>query len=375
MAGRVIGLFAALLVLFVAWASFFEIDEAVRATGELIPEARTQVIESANGGQLEVLHVQEGQSVAKGDPLVELAPEQAQAQWGQINAQIRALEVARVRAQAEADQTSPDFTRFEESLRPVVEAEAALFQQHKAEQRTEITLLSNEMQLAQKDFNLLARLAKSGDVSERELMRSERELVSAQRTLETARSKYHTRALEEVAEIERKLAELRYSLQERESILRNTVLRAPRNGVVSKIDVFTIGATLRAGDQVMTIAPTNERYIIQTKIRPQDVGRLRQGLEATIRLDAFDSSLYGTFKGQVSIVSANAITERGSSGREETFYEAIVEVDFTSNQKIPQNLLRSGMTATVDITTGRRSVLRFIMKPVLRGFDGALIEQ
>lgn len=375
MAGRVIGLFAALLLLFVAWASLFEIDEAVRATGELMPEARTQIIESANGGQIEVLHVQEGQAVTKGDPLVELSPEQAEARWEQINAQIRALEVARVRAQAEAAQRTPDFGEFTGNLLPVVAAERALFRQHLAEQETEVALLQEEMQLAQEDYELLLRLAGSGDVSERELMRSERDLIGAKRALEAAESKYKTRALEEVADIERKLAELRFTLSERESVLRNTVLRAPRNGIVSKIDVFTIGATLRAGDQVMTISPTGDRQILRANIRPQDVGRLRKDLPAAIRLDAFDSSIYGSYTGTVRLVSADAVTERTASGREETFYEALIDVDFSSNSKIPQDLLRSGMTATIDITTGRRTVLSFILKPVLRGFDGALIEQ
>jgi adhesin transport system membrane fusion protein len=146
--------------------------------------------------------------------------------------------------------------------------------------------------------------------------------------------------------------------------------------VVKTLKITTIGGVLRAGDELMQISPIDGDRVIEVKINPADIGQLRTGLPVTIRLDAFDYSVYGTLQGTLSYISADTLTEQAGGGPATSFYRAHVRLDADSgNPKLPYASLKPGMTATVDIRTASRSVLHYLAKPVFKGFGGAMNER
>jgi adhesin transport system membrane fusion protein len=166
-----------------------------------------------------------------------------------------------------------------------------------------------------------------------------------------------------------KLSEDRYKLDERQSILGKTNLTAPIAGVAKYLKVTTIGGVLRAGDELMQISPIEGEMVFELKVNSADIGQLALGLPAAIRLDAFDFSVYGSLAGKLTYLSSDTLTEQGANGQVSAYYRA------QPNPKLADVALKPGMTATVDIRTGQRSVLKYLAKPVYTAFAGALNER
>jgi adhesin transport system membrane fusion protein len=176
------------------------------------------------------------------------------------------------------------------------------------------------------------------------------------------------------------LASSRYKLDERRSILGKTVLTAPIAGVVKYLKLTTIGGVLRAGDELMQISPTEGEMVFEVKISPADIGQLSTGLPVSIKLDAFDYSIYGSLAGTLTYLSSDTLAEQGANGQTSAYYRAQVRLDAERakthpNPKLASVALKPGMTATVDIRTGQRSVLKYLAKPVYKAFSGAMNER
>jgi adhesin transport system membrane fusion protein len=174
------------------------------------------------------------------------------------------------------------------------------------------------------------------------------------------------------------LSSSHFKTEERQSILGHTVLTAPVGGIVKYLKVTTIGGVLRAGDELMQISPTDGDMVIEVRINPVDIGQLKPGLPAAVKLDAFDYSIYGTLHGTLNYISSDTLTDPGSNGQSVTYYRAHVRLDAAktkANPKLANVALKPGMTATVDIRTDSRSILRYLAKPVFKAFGGALNER
>ena len=157
-------------------------------------------------------------------------------------------------------------------------------------------------------------------------------------------------------------------------------MTAPIAGVVKYLKLTTIGGVLRAGDELMQISPTEGEMVFEVKINPADIGQLSIGLPVSIKLDAFDYSVYGSLEGTLTYLSSDTLAEQGASGQTSTYYRAQVRIDAERakthpNPKLASVELKPGMTATVDIRTGNRSVLKYLAKPVYKAFGGAMNER
>ena len=192
------------------------------------------------------------------------------------------------------------------------------------------------------------------------------------------RNKYLQDARAEAAKIAEELSTNYYRLEERQSVLDHTTITAPIAGIVKYQRVTTIGGVLRQGDELMQISPTEADPVFEVNINPADIGQLKAGLPATIRLDAFDYSVYGVLHGTLRYISSDTLTEQAPNGQSNTFYRAKVSLradDAHLNPKLSLAMLKAGMTATVDLKTGGRSVLKYLIKPVYKAFGGALTEK
>jgi len=364
--------FALLLV----WAALFEIDQTVRAQGQIVPSARTQIIQAADGGVLEKLTVAEGQTVVAGEVLAVLEKERANAGVDESRARVAALAAALTRARAEAQSIAPVFSSESRKYPEVVAEQLALYRQKRLGLEADLATLQETLSSAREELQLNERLFASGDVSRIDLMRAKRQVVELDGKIASTRNKYLQDARQEATKIQDELSSTRFKLDERQSVLQHTELTAPMDGVVKSLKINTIGGVLRAGDELMQISPTEGDLVLELKVMPVDIGSLVVGLPVSIKLDAFDYSIYGSLHGKLDYISSDTLTEQGPKGDVAVFYRARVTVNPSNNNpKLSRADLKPGMTATVDIQTGSRSVLTYLIKPISKAFQGAASER
>ena len=364
--------FAAVLV----WAAFFNIDQTVRAQGQIVPSARTQIVQAADGGVLEKLTVAEGQTVVAGEVLAVLEKERANAGVDESRARVATLAAALTRARAEAQSIAPVFSAESRQYPEVVAEQMALYQQKRQTLESDLATLQETLTSAREEMQLNERLFANGDVSRIDLMRAKRQVVELEGKIASTRNKYLQDARQEATKIQDDLSSTRFKLDERQSVLQHTELTAPMDGVVKSLRINTIGGVLRAGDELMQISPTEGDLVLELKVMPMDIGNLKVGLPASIKLDAFDYSIYGSLHGTLEYISSDTLTEQGPKSEASVFYRARVTVGrHNTNPKLSRADLKPGMTATVDIQTGSRSVLTYLIKPITKAFQGAASER
>lgn len=360
------------IALFLLWAAWFEIDQVVHGQGQVIPQEKTQVIQAADGGVIQSLSISEGDFVKKGQLLAQLEDTRAQAGVDEISNRIAGLMVSRLRAEGEASGKMPDFGGYAQTHRDLVRAQSALYSQNINALKTEVKALSEQHALAKNEYAMMQRLYAAGDISHVELMRAERGVIDARQRKDGLEEKFKSEARRELTKIEDEITSQRSKLQERESIMGHTEVLAPLNGVVKSLRINTIGGVLRPGDEIMQISPTEGGYVIEAKINPSDIGQIHLGQPVSVRFDAFDYTIYGSLPGELTYLSSDTLVEQGSDGRSQVYYRAKVLVKPEIGSRIPAQNLKAGMTASIDILTDKRSILRYMTKPITRAFSGAL---
>ena len=365
------------LIVFILWASFFEIDQAVRAQGNIIPSSRTQIIQVADGGVLEALMVQEGDQVAFGQELAVMEDHGAKATFEEARAKVKTLLAGLIRSKAQGQGKEPIFSELLPEFTDLVKVQMQLFEQQKKSLDDQVYTLDQGLLLANEELTMNLALAETGDISHLDVMRSQGDVHTIEGQLSKLKNDYYQQARKEASEFESQLAVAKYKQAERNNVLNHTVLTAPVDGVVKYLKVNTLGGVLKAGDELMQISPTNGNLLIEVKLKPMDVGQVKLGLPVTVKLDAFDYAIYGSLDGVLTYVSSDTLTEQ-VGGQAQTYYRAqvsLVEDGLQNNDKIASLDLKQGMTASIDIKTGKRSVLYFIAKPIVRAFSGALLEK
>lgn len=360
------------LIAFGVWATWFELDQTVRAPGQLVTETRTQIVQAADGGVIKKIYVAEGDPVRQGDVIATLEDERAKAGVEEGRAKVAALSAALTRARAQAQDTPLSFTPDELAYPHIVKEQQALFKQAALGLEAELTTGKTALGIAQEELSINESLFATGDASRLDVMRSRRQVVELEGKLTTINNEFKQRAREEVTQLQQQFISEQYQLLERESILKHTELKAPLDGVIKSLRIDTIGGVLRAGDELLQISPADTELFVEVKINPADIGSLEIGMPASVKIDAFDYTIYGGLNGELSYLSSDTLSQEAADGQNSVFYKALVKIDKqSSNPKLLLSDLKAGMTAGVDIQTGSRTVLEYIMKPVTRAFQGA----
>ncbi len=364
------------VVLFIAWAAWFEIDQSVRASGQIIPTARTQTVQVVDGGVLARVLVSEGQSVVAGQLVAQLGSTRTKANHQQIVARHKALYMALIRAQAESRQQTPDFgdqTGFTELL----VAQQQLYWQQRRNLDAQLATLEQALQLAHTQWQLNVDLYETGDVSRVAVLQAKGKVEQLQGEIIAATNQYLLRAHEEVSQLKAELDVVRHQLKESADLMQHTEIRSPATGVVKHLAIHTLGAVLVAGEELMQISPTDGELLVEVKINPMDIGQLALGMPTVIKLDAFDYSIFGSLQGELSYISSDTLEEQ-NVGQQQSFYLARISIDQDAKSAHPTLAaitLKPGMTISVDIQTSQRSVLYYLAKPLTRAFAGALTER
>ncbi len=365
------------LVIFFIWATLFEMDQNVRATGQVIPSARTQIIQTADGGVLDKMLVVEGDSVHSGQLLAVLEKKRHKASYDEIKSRITDLMTSLIRVKSELSGKKLIFPEeFNNNYPNLVYAQKKLYERRRKSLMDELYTLYDFRDMVREELNMNETLLKTGDISRIEVMRIRQKLSEIKGKIKNVQNKYFQEASVEAAKIEAELASVHYKLEERLNVLEHADIKAPVTGIVKYLRINTIGGVLRPGDEMMQISPTESALVLEIKITPVDIGQLKTGLPVSVKVDAFDSSIFGSVNGTLIYISSDTLAEQGPGGTSVAYYRCLVKInEIQLNNKISLNALKPGMTAMVDIKTDTRTILQYIAKPVLRAFSGAMSER
>lgn len=359
--------FIASMVGAVIWASFGKIDQVTRAPGQIIAVERTQIIQSPDGGVLTALHVKEGDHVKAGQLLATLQKERAQAAVSDTRAKVAALRITLARLQAEIFEKPLQFDASLQAYPEYIHNQTELYNKRQRAFKDEVSALTKILALADDELKINRKLEASGDVSRAEILRLERSSADIAAQLTGKRNKYFQDAQAEMTKTQEDLNTQIEQLNDRTSLLEHTELVAPVDGVVNNIKVNTLGGVLRQGDTVMELLPGGNNLIVETKIMPADIGFVKIGQTASVKLDAYDYSIFGGMRGTVSYISPDVLTEESKQGPV-TYYRVRVTITGTEfkGDKSSQIQVRPGLTASVEIKAMERTVLSYLTKPLTK---------
>ena len=368
----------AFLILFFLWATFFKIDQVVHAQGQVIASSRTQIVQAADGGVLVDMKVQEGDEVQAGQIIAVLEKERVLASFTESQGKVMALRMTVGRLQAEiGDQPLVFDATIQKNYPTLYETQMNLYKQRTKAIDDQLAVLKDNVQLAQEELSMNQPLEKMGDISKADILRLKRTVNEARNQYASTKNKYLQDASAELNKAQEDLNAQEQTMADREQLLEHTDIIAPATGIVKSVRVTTLGGVVRQGDEILQILPTESDLVIEAKIKPADMANIKGGLPAKVKLDAYDYAIFGTMSGVVTYVSADTLQEDTKAGPM-TYYRgkvAIHEKDFKSSERVSDIEVRPGMTATVDIQTGKRSILSYLLKPVTKTFTEAFGER
>ena len=382
--GKLIWLLAACVAVFIAWAAYFEIDQTIHTTGQVILSARTQLVQAADGGVLKELKVKEGDTVKSGQLLAVLEKERVQANLDETRSKIMSLKAALLRAKAEVALSAPQFGSEFRNYPEFVSSQMGLFTQRKLSLDEELRSLQDALSMALQEKRMNDNLFKNGDVSELDVLRAKRQVTEIEGRMSASKNKYLQETRTELTRVEDELSVQMQKLSGAENLLHHTALKAPMDGVVKTLKIHTLGGVLRPGDELMHIAPVGDNLLVEARVLPVDMGQLVVGQTVQISLDAYDYSLYGNLTGELIDISPDTLSDtnaQGSSvntpnGQPSVYYK--VNIRLAKEQTNPKAQLievKPGMTASIDIRTGTRNLLNYLMKPVIKTLGNSLNER
>jgi len=371
----------ALMAAGVIWAHFAELDEVKRGNGRVVPSRQIQVLQSLEGGIVREILVHEGTIVKEGEVLMKIDDTRFASELGEVRAR-RAANAARVaRLEAEVQGRTPEFAdELVQVASQAVETERNVFEARQKKLFNDIDVLTTQelrfaesLKLFERQVELTHKLYVQKIVPEIEMLQMDQkvtemkgQVAEAQSRIANIKAAFRSQSEEDLAKSRGDLAVLDQTIKSAQDRVRRAELRSPVNGIVNKLNVTTVGAVIQPGGNMMDIVPLDDTLLVEGRIRPQDIAFIRPQQDAVVKLSAYDSSVFGSLEGKVERISADTIAderpERGEKG--ETFYRVMVRTEKnhlgTSENPLP---ILPGMLATVEVLTGKKTVLDYLLKP------------
>lgn len=362
---------------FIVWANQFYLDQVARTNGEVITSSRVQVIQSVDGGVLEKLNVKEGDRVVAGQILAQLDQTRIGAAVKEIEARLSALKVKALRLRAEVIQANKlVFPNGFDIYPELIQVESALFQQRSLGYKEELATLTESVDLAAEELELVQNMSVSGDIQRSELLRAKKTLNEAKSKQVSYKNNYFEEARTDLTKIEDSIAQNDQILNQRKQQLADSIFTNKLDGIIKNVSVTTVGGVLRAGEELMQIIPLNDDLIIEVKIRPADISMVQIDQDAIVRFDPFDYTIFGSSIGKVVYVSPDTLKEQTANG-EEIYYRAHVQLDSQPVTTTAGKTLEilPGMTAQVDIRSGERTLMEYLLKPLRKTLNESFGER
>lgn len=368
-------------VAFVIWASLFSLEKTVRATGSVVSQSRVQIVQAVDGGTISEILVREGDIVAPGDILVRFDQTRVAAQSNEIQARVDALQARVARLRAELTSSAPVFPQNIQNRDQIIELELSVYQRRLQRMLDQTSAQEGLVAIARDEFEIVASLYESGDVSRSEFLNAQRSLIEAEAQLDTISNEYFETASQELATSETELAQNLQILTERQSVLGDSVLTSYVHGQVQNISLGTLGGVARPGDELMQIVPTGDALFVEARIRPSDIADVDVGDQVALRFDSYDSSVFGFVTGSVTFVSGDTITEDAPNrNADESFYVTHISLFTNEDGQIITSVgtpidLMSGMVVQADIQAGQRTVIEYLLRPIRKTLQNAMTER
>lgn len=363
------------IIVLLVWAYFAQIDQVTRATGTVIASARTQDIQAVEGGVLTDILVKEGDEVTQGQLVVTLEEERAQAAVANSDSKIAALKAKIARLEAEIYERPLVFPKEIQGYREYIDNQTQLYNRRRQAIDQDVSSLQKMQVLAQQELTMNEPLLAYGDVSQADVIKLRRQVAEIQAQITNKRNKYFEEAQAEMTKAQEELDTELEQLRDYSQVLEETKLFAPTDGKVNNILVTTIGGVVKPGEIIMEILPTSSDLIVEAKISPADIAYVKEGQAATVKLDAYDYSIFGAMTGNVVYISPDTLMEQTPKG-EEPYYRIQIKItgaEFAGRRD--EIVIKPGMTASVDIKARQRSVLSYLTKPLTKTFSEGLGER
>jgi len=374
-----IALMVAVVGGFVWWAAASELEEVTRGQGRVVPSSKEQVIQLLDPGVLTEMLVREGDSVEKDQLLLRVDDTRATALLRELQAKTHALAAAAARARAEAYGGKPEFPAEARASPALIRRETEAFNARRRALDDSVDALRRGMTLLDREIEITEPMVGRGLVSEVELLRLKRQRNDLALQLSDRQNKFRTDAAADLIKFEAELSQARETLVARADAAERTEMRSPMKGTVKSIKVSTIGGVVQAGQEIMTIVPTEDTLVIEAYVRPADVAFIHPGQKAVVKISAYDYAIYGGLDGTVENISPDTLRDERRAGtpvadvadEANSYYRVLVRT--TSNALTTPNgqvlPIIPGMTATVEMLTGRKTVLQYLVKPLNRASE------
>ncbi|MBC7992371.1 MAG: HlyD family type I secretion periplasmic adaptor subunit [Rhizobacter sp.] len=360
-------LMALILISAIAWASIARVDEITRADARVIPDGKEQVIASLEGGILRELHVREGQTVHEGQELAQLDPTRFESQQNEGQAKRIAIMATIVRLTAEANGRALNFPKEVADMPNIVEGETDAYNARKHGLDEALQTNARNVVLLMKELGVSEAMSAKGLMSEVEVMRLRRQVNDLQLQSRERINKFRQDASTDLVRVQTELSLLDEQLAGRADVLRRTVLTSPVRGLVKNIRTNTIGGVVAPGAPMMEIVPIGSRVLVEARIKPRDIGFVRVGQKAEVKLAAYDYTTYGGLQGKIEYISPDALGDTDRAAADSTYYRVTLRSDRSTLKEKGKPLpILPGMTGQVEVRTGERSVLSFILRPMLK---------
>jgi adhesin transport system membrane fusion protein len=363
----VLYLMLAFVACFVAWAAWAEVDEITRADGRIVPDGKEQLIASLEPGLLGELMVKEGQTVKQGQALLRLDPTRMAAAQNEGELKSASMSATAARLRAEANGTPLKFPDSIRSAKALMAAETEAFESRRRLLDESVAGINRSVALVQRELEMARRMAAQGLMSDVEVMRLTRQTSELAQQRAERINRFRQEAASELVKVQNDLALLQEQRVVRDDQMQRTVLTSPVDGVVKSIKINTLGGVVASGAAIMEIAPMGGRLLIEARVKPRDVGFVAVGQKAEVKLAGYDYNVFGGLHGRVEFISPDALGD-ADKGAEATYYRTLVVSEkSTLKPRLGQALpLIPGMAASVEIKTGQRSVLSYLLRPMLK---------
>ena len=361
------------LVAGLLWAASFKLDEVTRGTGKVIPSSREQVIQSLDSGVLAELLVKEGDAVVKDQVLLRIDDARAAPMFREAREKWIALSAQAARLQAEAYGTPLQFPAHVQKEPAVMRRETQAYHARKRALDEQMEPMKESLAQLAKELALTTPLVEQGVMSEVELLRLKRQYADMQSHMAERQNRYLTDASNEWVKVEAELSQTRENTLAREDALRKTVIKAPMDGIVKNVQQTTLGGVIQSGQSILEIVPVKDDMVVEAYVKPSEVAFLKVNQPAVVKLTAYDFNKYGGLEAVLDHISPDTLRDENKPRKpgnapvdlEEGYYRILVRI---VDQRIERHGMRiqatPGMTATVEIKTGQKTVLEYLLRPI-----------
>ena len=365
----IVWIIAAAFAVFLAWTSIASLDEVSTGTGKVVPSSKEQDLQSQDGGILRELPVKEGDIVQAGQIIARLDPVRGQAAVGESSSRMRAALATSARLSAQVNGTKLEFPPEVQQDQNLVRSETRLYDQSTSALQKTLADFDSQIKLAQDELTMTQPLVAQGAASEVEVLRLKSRIADLQTRRNSAYNDYYVKGREDLARANTEVDAQRAITLGREDALKRTTFTSPVRGIVKDISVTTLGGVIQPGGRLMSIVPLDDKLLIEVKISPRDIAFIHPNQDALVKITAYDYAIYGGLKGKVTIISPDTIQDEVK--RDLYYYRVYVltDSDHLTNKAGRKFPISPGMITTVDIRTGKKTVLDYLIKPLNRAHE------